>query len=115
MASTPLDAKREARAARREHPNWSLERTIRALDGFAGAVVGHVDDGVGGLAELHAVVELHRKLGAAIDTMARRLLTDDDYSYREVGEALGITRQAIQLRYRGSSSRPAGGQPGNLR
>jgi hypothetical protein len=114
MASSPLDAAREARAARRRNPDWSLERTIKGLSGFTGAVAGHVADGEGGLAELYALVQLQDRLGDIIDTVARHLLETDDYSYREIGEALGITRQAAALRYPGSSSRPAGGQTGNL-
>lgn len=122
VASTALDARSEAeqrawlrRAVARTDPNWSLERAMGAAQRFVDAVAGHTADGVGGLAELNALADLERRVRDVIDETAFRLLAHDDASYREVGIALGITRQAAENRYPRSSSRPAGGQPGNLR
>lgn len=117
--SSTLDAGEQrawlARAVRRTGPDWSLERSIGAIDRLTRAVANHVGDGVGGLAELTSLVELERSVRDVVDGMARHLLESDDYSYREIGVALGMTRQAVEQRYPGASSRPAGAQSGNLR
>lgn len=55
-----------------------------------------------------------RLVDIAIDTACLNAL-HDDASYREVGEALGMTFQAAAKRYPGASTRRPGGQPGNLR
>jgi hypothetical protein len=115
VASTAVDAKRAKREARRADPDWSFDRLLGLIDRSARAIAEHTIDGYGGLAELHAIVDVHRRLGDVIDTMARHLLEHDDASYREIGLVLGIGRTAVEKRYPGASSRPAGGQPGNLR
>lgn len=113
--STAVDFGRAAREARRANPDWSLEGSLGVIDRFARAIAAHTADGYGGLAELYAVAEAHRRLADVIDAMARHLLTHDDYRYAEIGEALGITAQAVAKRYPGASSRRRGAQPGNLR
>jgi hypothetical protein len=115
VASTRDDASRERRSIARKNPDWSLEGTISAVSRFVCSIVGHVDDGAGSLADLYALVRLRDRLDQAIDTAARHLLEHDDASYREVGAALGMTRQAAASRYPSSSSRRPGGQPSRLR
>jgi hypothetical protein len=51
----------------------------------------------------------------AIDEIAQHLLAVEECSYREVGIALGISRQAAEKRYPDPSARPAGGQWAGLR
>jgi hypothetical protein len=106
---------RDRRDRARKNPDWSLERTIGAVSRFVRSIVGHVDDGAGGLADLHALVWLRAELDQAVDTAARHLLEHDDASYREIGAALGIGRDAAAKRYPNASSRRPGGQPGRLR
>jgi hypothetical protein len=113
--TTEVDLGRAARAARRANPDWSMERSLGVPRRFVEAVVEHTRDGYGGLAELHALVELRDGIDSAIDHVARHLLEHDDASYREVGLAVGVTAQAVAKRYPNSSSRQRGAQPGNLR
>jgi DNA invertase Pin-like site-specific DNA recombinase len=78
-------------------------------------MVEHVNDGAGDdLADLHFLDDLQRQVADAVDVVARRLL-EQGASYREVGVALGISRQAAARRYPTASARRAGGQPGGLR
>jgi hypothetical protein len=112
VKSTAVDARRARRAA----PRWSFENSLGAATRFVRAIVDHVVlDGHGGLAELHALVLLERRVAEAIDEVALHLLEHDDASYREVGAALGISKSAAEKRYPAASSRPPGGQPGALR
>ena len=115
VASTTVDASAVRRAATRANPNWSLERTMSAVERFVCAIAAHVDDGAGGLAELHAFAELTHQIDGVVDSIARHLLEHDDASYREIGAALGISRQAAVKRYPKTSSRQPGGQPARLR
>lgn len=89
--------------------------SIEAARRLVRAATRNTRDGYGGLAELAALVELRDEVEVAIDAGALHLLANDDASYREVAVALGITRQAAMKRYPEASSRPQGGQPGNLR
>lgn len=89
----------------------SVAAVSRLVRSFAKNTV----DGYGGLSELYAIAELRRELDDVIDTIAAHLLANEDYSYREIGQALGFSRQWARRRYAGMSSRPSGGQPGNLR
>jgi DNA-directed RNA polymerase specialized sigma24 family protein len=115
VKTTQVDSMAERRAARRRNPDWSLKSTIYAVKRFVHVFAGHTADGYGGLAELLAAVQVQRDMADAIDTMARHLLEHEDCSYREIAAALGISTQAVAKRYRGTSSRPRGGQRAGLR
>lgn len=47
---------------------------------------------------LRDLVLLHEQASALIDVTARRM-REDGYSWAEIGEVLGISRQAAQQRY----------------
>jgi hypothetical protein len=96
----------------REHR--SVEDVLGALRRFVRAIERRVDADECGLVELAAVVELAADVVDLRDHLARRLLADT-FSYREVGIALGISRQAAERRYPGATSRRPGAQPGPLR
>jgi hypothetical protein len=96
-------------------PERTLLDSIGAARRFVAAFVTRTRRGEGGLAELTAVVEMRNELDLAIDAIARHLLEHDDCSYKQIGIALDITQQAAAKRYRGASSRRAGGQPSWLR
>jgi hypothetical protein len=85
-----------------------------AAQRFLASHLAHIVDGEGELADLVALTDLAEQVNQTIDTLARRLLSEG-YSNREVGIALGLTRQAVALRYPGKSSRQPGAQPGALR
>lgn len=106
MEYSELDAKLEPH----EKPGWSIFRTLRGARGMIRAAGRHTAAGRGGLDELAALVELRRELDAVIDTAACHLLANEAASYAEVGTAMGITKQAVALRYPGASARPLGGQ-----
>jgi len=107
MTSTGVDAKpaREPRSA--EDLMGAIGRLLRAMGRRAA-------DGELGLVELAAIVELETELAELRNRVARRLLADD-FSHREIGVALGVSRQAVERRYPGAASRRPGGQPGPLR
>ena len=100
----------DAKLAYHEKPGWSFIGTLGASRRFLRKAVVHMTEGRGGLTELAAMVELRDELNAAIDASAVVLLANEDVSYGEVGQALGITKQAVSLRYPGASARPVGGQ-----
>jgi hypothetical protein len=103
------------RAAARARPDWSLLGSVAAVRRFVAVLAGHTADGFGGLAELHAAVEVQAELAVVIDAMARHLLDHEDASYREVGLALGLSLSAAAKRYPDAGSRRPGGQPARLR
>jgi hypothetical protein len=113
--SSAVDLGLTRRAAARRKADWSMERTLAAVDRFVRAVVDHIADGEGDLVGLHAMVELQRHMSAAVDTIARHLLSHDRANYRDIGIALGITKQAAAQRYPRASARRRGAQPGPLR
>ena len=106
MEYSELDAK----LAYHERPGWSFFNSLGAARRFFRSSVKHMSEGRGGLAELAAMVELRDELNAAIDASAKVLLAAEDVSYKEIGEALKITKQAVSLRYPRTSTRPVGGQ-----
>lgn len=106
MEYSELDAKPEPH----EKPGWSIISTLRGASGMIKAAGRHTAAGRGGKDELEALVKLRKELDAVIDSAACHLLANQDHSYAEIGEALGITKQAVALRYPGASARPLGGQ-----
>jgi len=106
----------ERRAAQRARSSWSLDNTLGAAERFVRSTAGHCQDGTAeaGEEELARLVAMRAELDAGIDAVATRLLGWGS-SYREIGEALGITRQAAQSRYPRASARKPGAQPVGLR
>jgi hypothetical protein len=49
LATTAVDASRARRDEARQRPDWSLERSLGAVERTVTAVVGHTGDGFGGL------------------------------------------------------------------
>jgi hypothetical protein len=115
VASIDFDASLQRRIAARAKPEWSLMNTVAAVERFSAVLAGHTADGHGGLAELAAASRALDNLQAAVDAMARLLLDREQASYREIGTALDISRQAAAARYSDSGSRRPGGQPAALR
>lgn len=65
-----------------------------------------------GLAGLTALVaDVDNVLAATVREMRAR----HGWSWQQVGDALGITRQAAQQRFGGEGIRRAGGQPAHMR
>lgn len=52
---------------------------------------------------------------AALTDAVHQLRAEKDYSWAQIGKALGITRTAAQKRFGGEGSRQVGGQPTHLR
>jgi len=102
------------RAAQRARSGWTLDGSLGAAERFLRSTTGHVIDGAGDIEELARLAAMQETLAGAIDEAARRLL-GWGASYREVGEALGISRQSVERRYPGASSRKPGAQPVGLR
>ena len=88
--------------------------TLDAAERLIRAGARRIRHDEGELAELARLAELREVLLVEIDHSATHLLAHDA-SYREIGTALGITRQSAQARYPNASSRPAGGQEAGLR
>ena len=99
-----------AKPKRHEKPDWSFFNSLGAARRFFRKAVVHMAEGRGGLAELAALVEARDEMNAAIDASAKVLLAAEHVSYAEIGAALGVTKQAVSLRYPGASARPVGGQ-----
>jgi hypothetical protein len=104
-------ATRNATAKRRRVPGsdyvaWN-RRTARHAPGYAAA-------GVVSLAELAELAALH---GRILDEAVGRVMAEDGWAWSQVGEALGVTRQAAAKRWGGAvaSTRKRGGQPAELR
>jgi hypothetical protein len=93
-----------------ENPEFAafIRRILRAYGRRAG---GGDLDALGDLARLRDEIDGH-----LADVIAMLRHEPWSYSWREIAEALGISRQAAQQRFRqaGGARRP-GGQPGNLR
>jgi len=104
----------ERRAAQRARSGWTLDGSLGAAERFLRSTTGHVIDGAGDIEELARLAAMRDELDGAMDEAARRLL-GWGASYREVGEALGISRQSVERRYPGASSRKPGAQPVGLR
>lgn len=79
---------------RRTYENTDYFAMVRRMVRAAGRRAG---DDVDALPEL---VELHRALEEAT-LNAVEALREDGYSWAEIGERLGCTRQAAQQRYKG--------------
>ena len=73
--------------------------------------------GEGDIAELSGMAAFAADADAAlVDTVHRlRSTAGGAYSWAQIGDALGITRQAAQKRFGGAGARTTGGQPSNLR
>jgi hypothetical protein len=74
-------------------------------------------DGDGDLAVLEDMTALvHELEGYRIDLIAELRHSTRPASWREIGEALGISRQSAQRKYgKVGGARRVGGQPGRLR
>lgn len=70
-----------------------------------------------GIDALHLMGEITKLQEETITKMVAflRSIEGGSHSWGEVGEALGITKQAAQQRYGGEGARKPGGQPANLR
>jgi hypothetical protein len=73
--------------------------------------------GAGDIAALPELVALEADLAATIEEAVRQLRHEPhNYSWSDIGKALGISRQAAMKRWgHVGGSRIAGGQPSNLR
>ena len=104
----PLDAKPESKRRSALHTLEGVNSMLRA---------GHkrIADGEYSLAELARLAEVKVTAETLIDAAVNWLGAHDDVSYRELGIALGRTRQAVEKKWPGVSGREAGGQPSRLR
>jgi hypothetical protein len=103
-ALTPAPPRREV-----ENPEFAafVRRILRAYARRIGA--GDLD-ALADLAQLRAELDGH-----LLDAVAA-LRHDHAYSWQELAEVLGTSRQAVQQRWgKVGGARRAGGQPGNLR
>jgi hypothetical protein len=103
-ALTPAPRRREV-----ENPEFAAF-TRRILRAYARRV------GAGDLDALSDLARLREECdGHLIDAVAR-LRNDWSYSWQQIADALGISRQAAQQRWRkAGGTRRIGGQPGHLR
>jgi hypothetical protein len=102
---TPERPRREV-----ENPEFS-EFVRRILRAYARRVGDGDLDALGALAALRDEIDGH-----LVDAVAMLRHEPFSYSWQQIGDALGITRQSAQERFRkaGGARRP-GGQPGRLR
>jgi hypothetical protein len=102
---TPAGRRREV-----ENPAFAafLRRILRAYARQAG---GGDLDALGDLARLLDEIDGH-----LVDVIAMLRHEPWSYSWRQIADALGISRQAAQQRFgKAGGARRAGGQPGSLR
>jgi len=91
--------------------NPQYNAAVHRLIAAAGKRAGSDINALAGLAALADSVEV------ALRTAVHQLRNDPDMpaSWAQIGQALGISRQAAQERFRGTGLRKPGGQPGEHR
>ena len=114
MSAALTPAERRARARARD--GWSIDDNLGAMERFTRSALGHVSDGYGGIEELTRLAELADAIRTVEEELARRLLAESDgYSYADLADVYGVSRQAVAKRFAGASSRKPGAQPSELR
>jgi hypothetical protein len=97
-------------------PRKHSDAEIAAVSGRFLVALGRrlVEDG--DLNTLSSLAKLHEDAGRLLHDAVHALRAEPHaFSWAQVGEALGISRQAAQQRFGRVGARRAGGQPGDLR